>query len=60
MSEHSGFRKTGNLTFYDGWSPDYVYFKSLLSYADTISDDHHGGWDPDEAMKIANKAVQDA
>jgi len=57
---NSDFYSIGNLAFYDGWSPNYVYFSSLLKYANTISDDHHGGWNPDAAMRVAYRAASDA
>lgn len=31
----STFRRLGNLALYDGWSPDYFYFKSLIGLEDT-------------------------
>ncbi len=54
------FKQVGNLAFYEGWRPNYVYFSSLLDYANVMSDGHHGGWNPDLAMQIASHAVNDA
>lgn len=57
---NAGFNQIGNLAFYDKWNPQYVYFKSLLAYANTVSNNTHNGWNPEEAMKVASRAVSEA
>lgn len=56
------FREIGNLAFYDGWSCDYVYFKSLLHIAQAQEKDNviKGTWNTQKAAKVASEAVQDA
>lgn len=53
------FNQMGNLAFYDGWSPHYVYFQSLLSRAWADSNPN-GSWNTDLAGERAATAVSDA
>ena len=55
------FRQIGNLMFYDGWHPDYVYFKTLLKakeyYPTGIGP---RPYDPEAAGIYADAAIRDA
>ena len=55
---NGNFNQIGNLAFYDGWSPDYVYFKSLLNYA--WANPNQGTWNTEAAGAIAAQAAFDA
>lgn len=54
------FNYIGNLAFYDGWHPNYVYFKSLLAAGVTYSDSERNRWRSDLAAQIAERAINDA
>ena len=54
------FNYIGNLAFYDGWKPNYIYFKSLLAAGETYSDSANNRWRTDLALPIANRAIADA
>lgn len=57
----ASFNRVGNLAFYDGWNPNYVYFNSLL-YANQTYGLKKGPspWDAQEAASIANRAISNA
>ena len=52
------FSSIGNLAFYNGWSPNYVYFNSLLRAS--MSYDANNSWNTKAASEVASKAVDDA
>ncbi len=55
------FSRVGNLAFYDGWSPTYIYFKSLYNASNYyIVNNGPGSWDPSQAQPIAQQAISDA
>lgn len=54
------FNQIGNLAFYDGWHPNYVYFKSLLTAGTTYSESERNRWRSDLAAPIAERAISDA
>ena len=54
------FNQIGNLAFYDGWQPNYVYFKSLLTAGITYSESEKNRWRTDLAAPIAERAISDA
>ena len=54
------FNYIGNLAFYDGWKPNYIYFKSLLTAGESYSDSENNRWRTDLALPIANRAIADA
>ena len=54
------FNQIGNLAFYDGWHPNYVYFKSLLTAGTTYSESEKNRWRSDLAAPIAERAISDA
>ena len=59
MASNGSFKQLGNLAFYDGWSPNYVYFSSLLAMAnsDNLNKKAWGGIDRQAASKIAAEAI---
>ena len=50
------FYEIGNLAFYEGWSPDYVYFKSLLSANEVFEskNGNSGWWNANAAEEVAS------
>lgn len=58
--DRTTFNRIGNLAFYDGWKPNYIYFKSLLTAGETYSDSANNRWRTDLASPIANRAIADA
>ncbi len=59
-TKQTRFNYIGNLAFYDGWKPDYIYFKSLLAAGENYSDSENNRWRTDLALPIANRAIADA
>lgn len=58
--DRTTFNRIGNLAFYDGWKPNYIYFKSLLTAGETYSDSTNNRWRTDLASPIADRAIADA
>lgn len=58
--DRTTFNRIGNLAFYDGWKPNYIYFKSLLTAGETYSDSANNRWRTDLASPIADRAIADA
>lgn len=58
--DRTTFNQIGNLAFYDGWKPNYIYFKSLLTAGETYSDSANNRWRTDLASPIADRAIADA
>lgn len=56
--KQSTFSQIGNLAFYDGWSPDYIYFNTL--YKADIKFDDNNTWDPELAGPVAQEAINAA
>lgn len=56
------FHRLGNLLFYDGWHPDYVYFNTLLKIKNDEKYNHtqNSAYDIDSASAIAQIAIHDA
>lgn len=56
------FKQIGNLAFYDGWHPDYVYFNTLLTIQNNEQFYHnsHSSYNIDKAAAFAAHAVSDA
>lgn len=52
------FKTIGNLAFYDGWSPEYFYFNTLMD-ADEVNDED-GYWDARAAQQVAIQAIAEA
>lgn len=59
--KQAAFSRLGNLAFYDGWSANYIYFKSLYNAGKYyIVNNGPGAWDPSQAGQIAHQAISDA
>lgn len=56
------FHALGNLLFYDGWHPDYVYFNTLLKISANKQYNHtqNSGYNIEKASQIAQIAIHDA
>lgn len=47
IQKQTAFSRLGNLAFYDGWSPDYIYFKTLYNAGNYyIVNNGPSSWDP--------------
>ena len=54
------FNRIGNLAFYNGWSPNYVYFKSLINAGLVYNDSNNNpytSWDGAAASEVAKVAI---
>lgn len=54
------FKSIGNLAFYDGWKPTYVYFKSLYRFFTMDNTTKRGSWDPVAVQNAAAVPYYDA
>ena len=60
-TKSQAFSNLGNLAFYDGWHPDYVYFKTLYNASVTFGlNKGPSPWDANTAGSIAKMAIEDA